>query len=144
MTAPPCIVIPPAAEASRLPSTAEDLLPKLVAMLFQVRGDAESTIGEVIAALVNEGRRFRETDSGRRWVSVLENSKLVTNGWIVWNMLDLDRHLTRRDELAGSDTPAMLVGDVLRQLHSARIEELIELANGLWADEASRNEADHA
>lgn len=134
----PCIAIPPAPQVGWLPSAEEDPLPTLFAALAQARGNAEAGMGQLIAGLVEEGRRFRETESGRRWASVLEGSRLAANGWMVWNMLDLDRHLTGRDELAGGDTPAALVEDLLRQLQAASIEELVELASGFGIEEAGR------
>lgn len=137
MTAVPCIAIHPVPDTGWFRSADENALSSLVATLFQARSSADATVGQLIAELVQEGRRFRETDSGKRWVSVLENSRLATNGWMLWNLLDLDRHLTHRDELANGDTPAALLEDVLRQLQSAKIEELVELANAIWTQQAS-------
>lgn len=109
--------------------TPADLLATLIEVLRR-RGGGDRWIGSLVSGLVAEGRRFAETDSGRRWTSVLAASQLATNGWMLWNMLDLDRYVTARD-MGTEDTPAAMVEDLLREVGSARLEELIRLMTAL-------------
>jgi hypothetical protein len=115
----PQIAIAPVATAP-LPA---DGLGAIVALLVRHRG-AHGGPGDLISALVREGRRFRQTDSGRRWRSLLAESKLVENGWMVWNLLDLDRYITARDLDADGDTPSAMIEDVLHDLAASRIETM--------------------
>lgn len=39
---------------------------------------------DAFAALVAEGRRFGQTDAGRRWMAALADSELVRNGRALW------------------------------------------------------------
>jgi hypothetical protein len=132
----PCIEVRPGPDAVARFNPGDDMLASLVHMLASSRGRMDREVGQVITALVTEGRRFRETDSGKRWLSVLATSKLATNGWMLWNLLDLDRYLTGRDEMAGGDTPSALLEDLFRQIAGVNIEQLIRLAGETWQDEA--------
>jgi hypothetical protein len=114
----------------------EELLPALVAWVGQAKGNLGHSFGNTVAVLVAEGRSFRETSSGQRWNAMLEDSRLAANGWMLWNLLDMDRFLTGRDDVAGQDTPAQLIEEVLRQLQVAKIEQLVELFNDFWRAEA--------
>ncbi|MXP42839.1 hypothetical protein [Allopontixanthobacter sediminis] len=119
------------------PFEADDkLLPNLVLWIGRAKGGLGNSFGSTVAALVAEGRRFRQTPSGRHWNAMLEDSQLAANGWMLWNLLDMDRFLTGRDLESGGDTPAQLMEEVLRQLQGAKIEELIELFNQFWRTEA--------
>jgi len=132
----PCIEVRPGPDAVARFNSGDDMLASLVHMLASSRGRMDRDVGQVITALVTEGRRFRETDSGKRWLSVLATSKLATNGWMLWNLLDLDRYLTGRDGMAGGDTPSAMLEDLFRQIASVNIEQLIRLAGETWQDEA--------
>lgn len=116
---------------------ADDALGKLVALLLRNGLHSGTLTEEVISSLVAEGRRFAKTDSGRRWTSVLASSKLATNGWLLWNMLDLDRFVTDRDGNPDGDTPAALVEDLLRKVGETQLEQLIRLVSDVAALEAT-------
>jgi len=135
MTSPaPAITIAPLPEMGHL-GEGDRGLEAIVKLLIDHRGRTDRAVGNAIGFLVKEGRRFAETDSGRRWSAMLAESKLVMNGWLLWNMLDLDRYLTRRDEEPGGDTPAALIEDVLRDLNAIRLEEIIRLIRDLTMEE---------
>jgi len=145
MTPPaPTITIAPLPEAGGL-GEGDRGLETIAKLLIDHRGRADRAVSNAIGFLVKEGRRFAETDSGRRWSAMLAESKLVMNGWILWNMLDLDRYLTGRDEEPGGDTPAAMIEDVLRDLNAIRLEEIIRLIRNLTMEqgqaeaEGSRN-----
>ena len=133
----PTIDIRPSASCAGTFET-DDILASLAAMLLH-RGRVDPLIGQVVAALVAEGRRFASTDSGRRWISVLADSKLATNGWMLWNMLDLDRYVTGRDDDPGGDTPAAMIEDLLRRIGEIRLEELIRLVSDLAVQETEND-----
>lgn len=44
----------------------------------------------VVAGLIEEGRNFAGTPSGRRWRSVLIESDWAMHGWLLWNLLEMD------------------------------------------------------
>jgi hypothetical protein len=132
----PCIEVRPEPASVGRFNKGDDILGNLVGILASSRGGMDRGVGQVIKALVAEGRHFRETDSGKRWLSVLATSKLAANGWMLWNLLDLDRHVTGRDETAGDDTPSAMLEDLFHQIASVNIEQLIQLAGDTWQDEA--------
>jgi|GEM_PF-3448274 len=112
-----------------------DPLGSLVRLLATRGARMDRLTRQLVLALVTEGRRFRATESGQRWEAVLGQTQLVTNGWMLWNMLDLDRHVTRDDALAGDDTPSAMLDDLLRQLQSTKLEQLVQLMSSVWGSE---------
>jgi hypothetical protein len=132
----PAIEIAPQPAATFPFDANEDLLPALVAWIGHAKGSLGHSFGNMVGVLVAEGRSFRDTPSGQRWNAMLQDSKLAANGWMLWNLLDMDRFLTGRDDVSGQDTPAQLVEEMLRQLQAAKIEQLVELFNDFWKAEA--------
>lgn len=125
-TALPCITLRPDPASALAAVADDDLLANLVAFLASRRGDTDRRLGDLICALVTEGREFRQTPNGQRWLHVLADSALATKGWMLWSMLDLDRHLTGRDQ-GTADTPSELLDELLRQVSAVRIEQLAAL-----------------
>jgi len=115
------------------PPLPADGLGAIVALLLRHRGDRGGP-AQLIPALVREGRRFGQTESGRRWRSLLAESKLAENGWMAWNLLDLDRYLTARDLDADGDTPSAMIEDVLHELAAFRLETMRSLLDAIATD----------
>ncbi|WP_205479499.1 hypothetical protein [Sphingomonas arenae] len=107
----------------------------LVRMMLSRKGQSDQLVRGVVQFLVQEGQRFAETPSGRRWQAVLAESALVSNGWLLWNMLDLDRYTTERDLHPGGDTPAAMIEDVVRELSALRMDEIVQLVRNLSLEE---------
>lgn len=132
-TALPCIALRSDPQPALMSSARDDVLANLVTFLAATRGDADRRVGEMLAALVAEGRQFRKTESGRRWQSVLAESQLAAKGWMLWSMLDLDRHLTGRDLDAPNDTPSAMIDELLHQISAVKLEQLAAIV-GVFAE----------
>ncbi|HHM05549.1 MAG TPA: hypothetical protein ENJ19_07375 [Gammaproteobacteria bacterium] len=80
-----------------------------------------------VQALIEEGRAFADTPSGRRWLSLLADSPLVKNGWVLWNYLNLDLFLKDVDQSA--DSPADLVENIIRRMNEDDVEAYLNTLN---------------
>jgi hypothetical protein len=74
----------------------------------------------VATALVAEGRPFADTDEGRQWRSVLEDSELVRRGRMLWYVGGLD------DLLADAQEPIALPSDWLKVAADALVHTDLE------------------
>lgn len=128
----PTIVIRPAPR--RAGPIADDPLAALVAWAGEQRRSPDAAAADLLQGLIAEGRRFARTPSGRRWRSLLADSAIARNGWLLWSMLGLDRlaaHPTGPADAADSsadtpaDTPADWLEDLLRTVGTSRIESLL-------------------
>src|SRR5689334_18660222 len=134
MTTPiPCIEVRPD-PAAFLGGDGDDLLASMIAFFAAPRNRSDERIAKVISTLIDEGRRFRETESGRRWTAVLSDSKFVSNGWMVWNMLDLDRFARAGSVVAEADTPSAMLEDLIRQVSAMPLEQLVTLLSAYSMD----------
>lgn len=81
----------------------------------------------VFSALVAEGRRFAETESGARWAHSLAASELVRKGRMVWESATLNM----LEERADTVVPSTYLEVLRSALETPDFEELLEqLRNG--------------
>ena len=126
----PCITVP---GKSQIEMPIEDPLAALVD-LVRVLQESEASgrreiIGEVLAAIVAEGRAFRESQTGSHWKALLENAGLAKNGWMLWNMLDVERLIADVD-LPG-DKPSDMLETLMRQISTSQLSDLVSLVSDL-------------
>ena len=122
----PRITIEPKPALPRLDSDAEPLA-MLAELIVRQRTLPQALTRNLIAGLMEEGRRFATTPAGRRWRSVLVSSELASNGWELWNILEMDSLIAEPPE--NGDTPGAMLEDILRALHALQIEDLARLAS---------------
>jgi hypothetical protein len=129
----PRITIPPEPEPPPASGgAADDPLLALIELLRAPHGKVEPI--ELVRALIEEGRRFAATPSGRRWAALLARSSLVENGWLLWHRAELDGRLRA---IAGSgESPAAMVEEVLRRLVAGDLERYVGLLGALAAEQA--------
>ncbi|MFL6292725.1 MAG: hypothetical protein ACJ759_17670 [Thermoanaerobaculia bacterium] len=92
----------------------------------------------LIRALIDEGRRFAQTASGRRWSALLSDSPLVTKGWLLWSFAGVD--LLLKSSGPTLDSPAALLEDVLHRLVEADVESYLSDLAAFAAALAARSE----
>jgi hypothetical protein len=85
--------------------------------------------GRIMATLATEGRSFRTTPEGTRWLQVIEHSGLAQNGWMLWNMLDIDRLIAESDPLG--DRPSDMIADLIAHLGQTSLADLVTLVSDL-------------
>ena len=71
----------------------------------------------VIAGLIEEGRNFAGTPSGRRWRSVLIESDWAMKGWLLWNLLEMDGVIS--DDPARPDSAAAAIENLAALFRAA-------------------------
>jgi hypothetical protein len=130
MTLMPCITVP---GKPPIDMPIEDPLAALVD-LVRVLQESEASgrrevIGDVLAAVVAEGRAFRESEAGRHWKALLENAGVAKNGWMLWNMLDVDRLIADVD--LPNDKPSDMLETLMRQIGTSQLSELVSLVSDL-------------
>lgn len=81
----PTIVIPPL-EAPRPGSIAASP----AAQYREWHWEATRQTGNLLHALIQEGRRFAATPRGKSWQLSLMSLDLVSKGWAAWNLFELD------------------------------------------------------
>lgn len=127
----PCITVYP--RGRPVPVDADQPLAALVSLLSVAQEAGHDGLrdltGRTMATLVAEGRVFRTSPEGQRWMQAIEQSGLAQNGWMLWNMLDLDRLIAEADPLG--DRPADMVADLIAQLGQASLADLVTLVSDL-------------
>ena len=84
---------------------------------------ARDGLRSLARSLIDEGRRYAQTDAGRRWAELLEASPAVTNGWLLWNQANVDFYLRSVEPM--SESPARLLEAALRELAQADLAQLL-------------------
>ena len=82
-----------------------------------------------LGLIVTEGRRFRATAAGAQWAALLDNAPLAQNGWMLWNMLGLDRLVGTIEDPGGA--PGEMLDQFLRRLGESQMHDLIALLSRL-------------
>jgi hypothetical protein len=95
----------------------------LVLLLTHADELARGGMRSLARSLIDEGRRYAQTDAGRRWAELLEASPAVTNGWLLWSQGNVDFYLRNAEPLA--DSPAQLLEAALRQLAQADLAQVL-------------------
>lgn len=130
----PCITVYPRGRPVSVDS--DQPLAALVSLLSvaQEAGNdgLRDVTSRVMATLVAEGRQFRKSQEGQRWLAAIEQSGLAQNGWMLWNMLDLDRLISEADPMG--DRPADMVADLIAHLGQASLADLVTLVSDLTLD----------
>jgi hypothetical protein len=128
----PNIDIPPLPRAWDLDSKT-DILAAVVTFLLAQRGfQTESGLlaaRQALGMVVGEGRRFRATPAGAQWATMLDTAPLAQNGWMLWNMLGLDRLVGTIEDPGGA--PGDMLEQFLRQLGESQMQDLIALLSRL-------------
>jgi hypothetical protein len=84
---------------------------------------ARDGLRSLARSLIDEGRRYAQTDAGRRWAGLLEASPAVTNGWLLWNQANVDFYLRNVEPM--SESPARLLEAALRELAQADLAQML-------------------
>ena len=95
----------------------------LAALLDAVREAPGLGWRSIAKALIEEGERFNQTPPGERWCKVLAGSRLVHNGWVLWNQLNADFYVRNAPPLG--DHPIALLRETLCELGKADLESLV-------------------
>jgi hypothetical protein len=123
----PRIVVrdPPRAPALRIVEELAGLNAAGALVLLLTHADqlARDGLRSLARSLIDEGRRYAQTDAGRRWAELLEASPAVTNGWLLWNQANVDFYLRNAEPLA--ENPARLLEAALRELAQADLAQLL-------------------
>ena len=130
----PCIEVGP----NPLAFTAthgDDPLAAMIAFFATPRARSDQRVASVISGLIAEGQRFRDTESGSRWSTMLADSKIVANGWMLWNMLDLDRFANAGGAPTAGDNPSAMLEDLVRKVGAMRLEQFVALLSAYGMDE---------
>ena len=127
----PCITVFPRMGSPAPAPT--DPLAALTALLDLSQREGQDALremtGRTLATFVAEGRHFRATPEGQRWLAALKTSGLAQNGWMLWTMLDLDRLIAEADPLG--DRPADMLADLIAQLGQTSLADLVTLVSDL-------------
>ena len=67
---------------------------------------------ELIAGLMDEGRRFLATPQGQEWAGALSNTELVKRAMLIWEAFGLDLLLESRPEVTPSTWLDMIVSAI--------------------------------
>jgi hypothetical protein len=137
----PHIDIPPRSSAWDMRDETDILSGAIRLMLAQRGFQAESqglAARQALGMIVSEGRRFRATPEGAQWAAMLDAAPLAQNGWMLWNMLGLDRLVGTVEDPGGS--PGDMLDQFLRQLGESQMHDLIALLSRLTI-EADRHAA---
>jgi hypothetical protein len=127
----PCITVYP--RYHPLPPSAVTPLEALANLFAASQGAGQDGLrdmtGRTIATLVAEGRSYAASPEGRRWMQAIESSGLAQKGWMLWNMLDVDRLVADSDPLG--DSPVDLLADLVAQLGQTSLADLVTLMSDL-------------
>lgn len=127
----PCITVYP--RGRPVPVDSDQPLAAFVSLLSvaQEAGNEglRDVTGRIMATLAAEGRIFRASREGQAWVQAIEQSGLAQNGWMLWNLLDLDRLIAEADPLG--DRPADMVADLIAHLGQSNLADLVTLVSDL-------------
>jgi hypothetical protein len=131
----PRIVIEPKLALPPLDADAEPL-DLLIQLIVRQRTLPQALTRNVVAGLMEEGRRFAATPAGGRWRSILASSALATKGWELWNLLEMDGLIAEPPE--NGDTPGTMIEDILRALQALRLEDFARLAGDVALHDRAR------
>jgi hypothetical protein len=73
------------------------------------------------AALVAEGRAFRETEDGERWARRLASSRLVEKGRVIWEVATLNV----LEEDASTVVPSRILDAFVKLTHEHALETIL-------------------
>lgn len=100
-----------------------DPLSEYLAAMKQVDEAWRGELCVLLRAVIREGRRFARTPEGARWKEFLASSRLIRNGWLVWNVSGLDFLLRSDDE--SELTPSELWQQITTRLTALDVEPLL-------------------
>jgi hypothetical protein len=67
---------------------------------------------ELVAGLVEEGRRYAQTTEGQVWMDALANSELVKRSMLIWEAFGLDLMMDARPTVTPSSWLEMIVSSL--------------------------------
>jgi hypothetical protein len=67
---------------------------------------------ELIAGLIEDGRRFAQTEEGKAWADALANSELVKRAMLIWEAYGLDLLMETRPAITPSTWLDMIVAAI--------------------------------
>jgi hypothetical protein len=98
-------------------------LSEYLAAMRQVDEAWRGELRVLLRAVIREGKRFARTPEGARWKEFLASSRLVRNGWLVWNVSGLDFLLRSDDD--SELTPSELWQQITTRLTALDVEPLL-------------------
>ncbi len=78
---------------------------------------------EVIAGLLEEGRRYAQTSEGQRWMEALSNTELVKRSLLIWEAYGLDMLL----ETGPSVTPSTWLDMIVAVISNPDLESILSM-----------------
>lgn len=100
-----------------------ELLEQFLTILTGRDSAARGSLHRIVEALILEGRRFAETEDGAQWMDVLQESQIVTNGRLLWNLANVDGLLRSKEPASAEGQPLLQAG--LSELASADATQLL-------------------
>ncbi len=123
----PTIVVrdPPVAVGERVLGELAQLngLGALLALLAGSGEGARAGLRSLVRSLIDDGSRYAQTPDGQRWATLLSESPVVTNGWLLWNHSNVDFYLRNAEPLR--DSPGALLEAALSELARGDLAELL-------------------
>jgi hypothetical protein len=78
---------------------------------------------KLIRSIVEEGKRFSQTEAGKIIKGQLANSEFIRNGWFFWNMSGFDYLLNENEE--NEPTPSEMWQQIWNTFASTNIERFL-------------------